>query len=134
MTLCCVISCFMLRCSAIILDDRNNYLSNWGGGEYQLTHSLGIDCLEIVLSILFQVLVHNIMYTACVQCGGGVCGSMREVCVSMCVCVQQVERWMRVSMCVCVWQYVGGVCVVWERWMCASMCVYVCSMWRGGCV
>ena len=34
---------------------------------------------------------------------------------------------MRVSICVCVWQYVGGVCVVWERWMCVSMCACVCE-------
>lgn len=70
---------------------ETNTLAMGEGEKYQLTHSLGVDCLEIVLSILFQVLVHNIMYTVCVQCGGGVCDNMREVCVSMRVCVQHVE-------------------------------------------
>jgi len=112
MTLCCVISCFMLRCSAIILDDRNKYLSNGGGGKipaYPFSGSrLSWNCIvHFVPSTCAQHYVHCV----CVQCGGSVCGSMREVCVSMCVCVQHVE----------------GGCV----WAC--VCVYVRSVRRSGC-
>lgn len=73
------------------------------GEKYQLTHSLGVDCLEIVLSILFQVLVHNIMYTVCVCAMWGRCVWQYEggVCEHVCMCTA-CGRWMSVSMCVCV--------------------------------